>query len=179
MAINSTVCKLRIELSDLRKNHFDTLKLVVALHPSETHERMLSRIICYCLQVTPSLEFTRGLSSTDEPDIWAKSLDDRIEQWIELGQPDISRIKKACKKAEQVTIYTYRTSASVWWQNIAQQIKALKKARVIALNPKQISDASQVIERQMELSVLINDTSLSIFSQDKQFQIEFTTLTDE
>lgn len=178
MARNSTIYKLHIELSDLRKNYFDTLKLVIALHPSETQERMLSRILCYCLHASPTLEFTRGLSSTDEPELWSKSLDDRIEYWIDLGQPDISRIKKACQKADQVAIYTYRSSASVWWKNISSQIKDFKNLDMIALNPEQISAASQLIERQIELSVLINDSSLEVFSQDKQYQIEFTTLTD-
>jgi len=44
MASNSKICKLKISLSDIERNHYDTLILTVAQHPSETIERMMVRI---------------------------------------------------------------------------------------------------------------------------------------
>ena len=38
------------------------------------------------------LTFTRGLSENDEPDLWQKSLDGRIERWIEVGEPSLDRL---------------------------------------------------------------------------------------
>jgi len=36
--------------------------------------------------------------------LWRKSLTGEIEQWIELGQPDEQRIRKACGRARQVVV---------------------------------------------------------------------------
>ncbi len=53
------------------------------------------------------LRFTKGLSTDDEPELWEKSLTDDIELWIDLGQPDEKRIRKACGRAKKVIICTY------------------------------------------------------------------------
>ena len=38
----------------------------------------------------------RALSSDDEPDLWRRDYTGDIELWIDLGQPDESRLRKAC-----------------------------------------------------------------------------------
>jgi len=58
MASNSKICKLTISLSDIDSNHYDTLNLTVAQHPSETVERMMVRILVFCINARERLEFT-------------------------------------------------------------------------------------------------------------------------
>ena len=89
MAIKPTIYKLKIALSDLERNHYDTLNLTLALHPSETLERMMVRVLAYCINAQAHLSFTRGLSAIEEPDIWARTLDDQISLWIDLGEPSV------------------------------------------------------------------------------------------
>ena len=43
------------------------------------------RIIAFIVNAHERLQFTKGLSDDDEPDLWQKSLIDEIELWIELG----------------------------------------------------------------------------------------------
>ena len=74
MAIKPTIYKFRISLSDLNRNYYDTLNLTIALHPSETLERMMARVIAFCLNATENLTFTKGLSDIDEPDISWKNI---------------------------------------------------------------------------------------------------------
>jgi len=74
MAIKPIIYKLRIALSDLERNYYDSLSLTVALHPSETIERMMARVIAYCINAQEGLAFTKGLSAVDEPDIWVRTL---------------------------------------------------------------------------------------------------------
>ena len=93
MASNSKICKLTISLSDIDRNHYDTLNLTVAQHPSETVERMMVRILVFCINAQERLEFTKGLSAVDEPDIWARSLDDQLLLWIDVGEPSHERVK--------------------------------------------------------------------------------------
>lgn len=99
MALSSTICKSKISLSDLERNHYDSLNLTVAQHPSETTERLMVRILVFCINAQDRLEFTKGLSAADEPDMWVQSLDGQQELWIDVGEPSLERIKKASQIA--------------------------------------------------------------------------------
>jgi uncharacterized protein YaeQ len=48
---------------------------------------MMVRILVFCINAQEHLEFTKGLSAVDEPDIWARSLDDQLLLWIDVGEP--------------------------------------------------------------------------------------------
>ncbi|MFT7299858.1 MAG: hypothetical protein ACI89Z_000310 [Porticoccus sp.] len=75
---------------------------MVARHPSETDERMMVRLLAFALNAyfflntSEYLQFTQGLSSGAEPDLWLKNLHGDIEHWIEAGLPDERRIRKGC-----------------------------------------------------------------------------------
>ena len=73
------------------------------------------RLVAYALQAQEELAFTKGLSDTDEPDLWVKDLTGAITLWIDVGQPEERRILRACGRAEQVIIYCYGGSASSSW----------------------------------------------------------------
>src|SRR3546814_5508053 len=74
------------------------------------------RLLAFALHADDALEFGRGLSSDDEPDLWRKSLSGEIELWIDLGQPDESRIRKACGRSREVVVVNYGgRSADIWW----------------------------------------------------------------
>jgi Uncharacterized protein conserved in bacteria len=94
MALNATIIKFSISLSDLNRNHYDTLTLTVAQHPSETAERMMARVMAYCIHAEEFLAFTKGLSTPETPDIWAKTLDGQTGLWIEVGEPNPDKLKK-------------------------------------------------------------------------------------
>ena len=104
MALKPTIYKLKIALSDINRNYYDTLNLTIAQHPSETLERMMVRVLAFCINAQENLVFTKGLSAVEEPDIWARTLDDKISLWIELGEPAVDRIKKATRLAPAVKI---------------------------------------------------------------------------
>jgi uncharacterized protein YaeQ len=48
-----------------------------------------------------ALTFGRGLSDTDEPDLWRHGLDGRLRDRIEVGQPD-DRLVRACGRADRM-----------------------------------------------------------------------------
>src|SRR5690606_24919509 len=101
--------------SDLDRQIYDTLNLTVARHPSETAERMLARVLAYCLNAQPELSFCKGLSDAEEPDLWARTLDGRIALWIEVGEPAFDRLRKASRMAEAVRVYSFNHKSPVWW----------------------------------------------------------------
>ena len=61
MASNSKICKLTISLSDIDRNHYDALNLTVAQHPSETVERMMVRILVFCINAQRKTGVYKGL----------------------------------------------------------------------------------------------------------------------
>lgn len=135
MALKPTIYKFRISLSDLNRDYYDSLNLTVAQHPSEKIERMMTRVLAYCINAQENLVFTKGLSEIDEPDIWVRTLDDKTALWIDVGEPAVDRIKKSSHLAEDVKIYCFNSKADVWWSQSEQKIKQLK-ASVINLTGK-------------------------------------------
>ncbi len=98
MALKSTIYKLKISVSDLTRGHYKDYNLTTAKHPSETDERLTSRIIAFALHSHEDLVFAKGLSDDKEPDLWQKSLDGRILKWIEIGQPDEKRLRRMLER---------------------------------------------------------------------------------
>ena len=116
MALKPTIYKFSIDLADLERDNYQALELTVALHPSETLERMAARVLAFCYNADERLQFGRGLSTADEPDVWQHNLDGSIKLWLEVGEPIAERIKKACHRADQVRVYSFNSKSGTWWQ---------------------------------------------------------------
>lgn len=161
MAIKSTIFKVELQIADLDRNYYQTLALTLARHPSETDERMMVRIIAFALNAHTSLEFGKGLSAEDEPDLWRRDLTGAIEQWIEVGLPDEKRVRRACGRAAQVIVLTYGgRTADLWWEQNQALLKKQEKLTVINLpQPQTQALASQAV-RSMQISCTIQDGEL-------------------
>ena len=122
MALKPTIYKFDIALSDIDEGRYENLNLTVAQHPSETIERMMVRLLAYCLNLNEGLEFTTGLSNTDEPDLVQRSLDGITLNWIEVGEPSAERVRNASTIARQVKVYCFNTKANVWWSQAQNEI---------------------------------------------------------
>ena len=95
MAVGSTIYKCNLNIANMDRHYYDEQSLTLAKHPSETDLRVMIRLIAYVLNADEALEFTRGISDDEAPDLWQKSLTGDIELWIDIGQPEEKRIKKA------------------------------------------------------------------------------------
>lgn len=172
MALKPTIYKAQIELSDSDRNCFETLSLTLAQHPSETLERMTVRLLAYCLNSAPGLEFTRGLSTTDEPDLWLHSDTGEIEHWIEVGQPEEPRLRKACGRARQVSVYAFASSVTTWWQLNGEAISALPQTSVWQLQWDEVVAASKLLERTVQLSASIVGGTIYLDSKGQSCSLE-------
>jgi uncharacterized protein YaeQ len=155
VALKPTIYKTQVELADSDRNHFESLSLTLARHPSETLERMTTRLLAFCLNAGRSLEFTRGLSTTDEPDLWQHSDSGEIDHWIEVGQPEEPRLRKACGRAKRVSVYAFGSSSDTWWKLNGQAISALPRLAVWQLPWNQVQDAAALLDRTVQLNVSI------------------------
>ncbi|WP_086981361.1 YaeQ family protein [Vibrio aphrogenes] len=175
MALKPTIYKFRIALTDINRDYYDSFNLTVAQHPSENEERMMARIVAFCLNAHQDLQFTKGLSSIEEPDIWLKTLDDQIELWIEAGEPDPERVKKATRLAKQVKIYSFNNKSDVWWKQNQSKLSALN-VNIVRLDYQGIQAFSQMIARTLDLGIMLSGNTAYVSSDDKQCEISWETL---
>jgi len=159
----STVVKAALQISDMDRHYYATHNLVLAQHPSETDERLMVRLLAFALYADERLEFGRGLSDEDEPALWKRDYTGDIELWIELGNPDESRIRKACARARQVVVVNYGGRASdLWWEKAAGALSRLKNLTVLALPAELPEQLAALGERGMRLDVLVQDGELQL-----------------
>jgi len=175
VAIKPTIYKIKISLSDFNRDYYDTLNITVAQHPSETIERMMVRILAYCINVQEYLIFTKGLSAVDEPDVWARTLDDQISLWIDVGEIAIDRVKKATRQASVVKIYCFNTKSDVWWKQIKEKMTQLKVS-VFRFDWDNLKTLASFAQRTMEISISITGDSLYISTESGECEVNCTTL---
>ena len=117
MAIGATINKVSLNIADMDRQYYQQHELTLAMHPSENDHRFIIRVIAFALNAHERLVFTKGLGADDEPELWQKSLSGGIDLWIDFGQVDEKRIRRACGRSEQVIVYTYQQrKATVWWE---------------------------------------------------------------
>ncbi len=115
MALKATIYKAALQIADMDRNLYADHQLTLALHPSETEERLMMRLLAFCLNVPAddhggALTQARGLADADEPDLWQHDLTGQLLHWVEVGQPEDRRITRACGRAGRVTLYGYAAS---------------------------------------------------------------------
>lgn len=162
MAINSTIFKAELQVTDTDRDYYEQHKLTLARHPSETDERMMVRMLVFAINAGPALEFAGGISTEDTPALWVKNLLGEIQHWIEIGHPDEKRIRKACARSREVTIYTYGQGRSKpWWQSIKNDLTRFDNLSVIFLPDDQIRHLPAMAKRTMQLYATIQDQQIT------------------
>ena len=173
MAPNATIYKVELQISDMDRHYYATHALTMARHPSETDERLMVRLLAFALYADERLEFGRGLSSEDEPDLWRKELNGDIALWIDLGQPDPARVRKACGRARKVVVVNYGgRSADIWWEKSAASLERSRNLDVIDIPAQTVSDLAALSERGLRVQCLIQDGHMQILSTDSVIGID-------
>lgn len=158
MALKATVYKAELQIADLDRNYYATHALTLALHPSETEERLMIRLLAFARHASDTLAFTKGISSDDEPDLWAKDLTGAIELWIELGQPDEKRVRKACGRAREVIVYCHSGhSAELWWEKHRDKLERFDNLSVINLPVAACRQLGGLAQRTLQLQCTLQD----------------------
>lgn len=163
MAQKATIYKVELSVSDMDRNYYETHKLTIAKHPSETDERMMVRILAFALNAHEQLEMTKGLSTDDEPDIWQKSLSGELELWIALGLPSEKVIRQSSGKADKVVVYPYGgRTAEMWWDKIKNSTTRFDNLQVINFSETDTAALAGLANRSMKLQVNIQDGEVMV-----------------
>lgn len=171
MALKATVFKIQLQIADMDRHYYQDHSLTLAQHPSENDERMMVRLLAFAMNASPTLTFTKGLSTEDdEPELWDKSLDGNIQLWIEFGHSDEKWLRKASGRAQQVQLFCYGgRSTDVWWKQQQQALQRYQNLQVTDIPEAAVKAMATLVSRTMNLQcnisegqIWLSDTSQSV-----------------
>lgn len=172
MALRATVLKADLSIADMDRNYYADHSLTLAQHPSETTERLMLRLAVFALHADEALAFGKGISTDDEPDMWQIAPNGEIERWIELGEPDEKRLRKACGRARQVWIYSYGgRAADIWWQQNGGRFARFDNLQVRSIDAASLPPLAELSARSMRLSATIQDGTLWLADGERNVEL--------
>lgn len=175
MASNATIFKVMLQIADMDRHYYADHALTLARHPSETDERMMVRLLAFAQHAHEALGFGRGLSTEEEPDVWRQDLTGNVELWIEVGQPDEKRLRKACHRAVRVWVYNYGgRGADLWWEQNRESLARFDNLTVVNLPYEASRALAGLARRTMQLQCTIQDGQIWLGDSQGAVQIELT-----
>lgn len=155
--------RFKISLSDVDRSVYEELDFRLAMHPSESHAFLLSRMLAYALNVQPGLEFSlKGLAEPDEPCLSMPSDRGGLALWIEVGNPSARRLHKAAKAAARVMVYTYKNPQALLKEIAAEGVHNAEKLEIYSLEPEFLSGLQERLKKENNWSVIHNEGSLTV-----------------
>ncbi len=172
MALGASIHKVSLNIADMDRQYYQQHELTLAMHPSETEFRLMVRVIAFALNAHEHLVFTKGLGADGEPELWQKTLSDEIELWIDFGQVDEKRIRKACGRSKHVRLYTYQErKAKIWWAQYRQKFSRHANLAAFHIDAEGIEE---LVDRNMNLQCLIDDGSISVSNETQNITVSVT-----
>lgn len=162
MALTSTMYAFEIALANVDRGVYESLEFRMAMHPSESAEYFVARLLAYCLEYTEGIAFSRGISDPDEPPLSVRDLTGSLKVWIELGAPDAARLHKASKAAPRVAVYTHRDPASLRRQWDGEKIHRAEQIELYALDRELIDAIAEKLDRRMKLELSVTDGTIFV-----------------
>lgn len=162
MALTATIYNFDVELADSDRGVYESLALRVAQHPSESDEYLVARVLAYLLEYAEGIEFSRGVSTPDEPAIFVRDLTGALKVWIDIGTPDPARLHKAQKAAARVAVYCHKDPAQWLKQIEAARIHRADALELYAIDRALVAELASRLERRVAFSVTINERELYV-----------------
>jgi uncharacterized protein YaeQ len=170
MALPSTVYKATIQLSDVDRGIYETLQATVAQHPSETEDRLVARLLAYAIFHEPDLTFTKGISATDEPDLWVIGADGRVRLWVEVGLPEADRIVKASRHSGRLALLACGRNLAGWYQQHLPRLERIANLTVISIDQEFIGWVAAKLERFINWSITITEGTFYLTVGDQTLE---------
>lgn len=162
MALTATIYNFDVDLSDMDRHVYETLALRVARHPSESEAHLVARLIAYLLEFAEGIEFSRGVSSPDEPAIAIRDLTGAMRAWIDVGAPDADRLHRASKAVARVAVYTHKEPTQFLAQLKGRRIHNVEALELYAIDRAMVSALVARLERRVALTVSVSGRELFV-----------------
>ncbi len=162
MALPSTIYRVTIQLSDVDRGIYESLQATVARHPSETEDRLVARLLAFALFFEPELSFTKGISAVDEPDLWIKGPDGRVELWVEVGMPESDRLIKANRHSARVALVACGKTFYNWELQHLPKLEGMANLTILSFNQAFITGLAATLDRSINWDITVTDGNLYI-----------------
>lgn len=173
MALKATIFKVDLAVADMDRNLYADFSLTLARHPSENDARMMVRLLAFMLHADERLEFGKGLSTDDEPDLWRKDLTGVIDLWIVVGQPDERWLRKASGRSARVVVFSYGDRvADIWWEQNRNTLEKLPNLTVYRLSSDDMQALAGLATRSMNLHCTIQEGEVLITGEGEPVRVE-------
>jgi uncharacterized protein YaeQ len=167
VALSSTVFTFEIDLADGNRGVYESLSLRVARHPSEADEFLVARVLAYCLEYTPGIEFSRGLCDADEPPIAVRDPTGVVQVWIDVGTPSAERLHRAAKAVPRVAVYVHKDPRQ-WLDGLAgARIHRREALEIHAFDRAFISALAGRLDRRVSFALSVSDADLTVSFDDE------------
>jgi uncharacterized protein YaeQ len=177
MATGATIHRADLSIADMDRNYYADHALTIARHPSETEERLMVRLLAFAVFAADDLEFGRGLSTDDEPDLWRRDLTGLVQTWIEVGLPEEKWLRKACGRSRQVVVLAYGAAkAEQWWKRNEQDLLRLDNLTVLSLPAAAGAALAAMAARSMRLNVTIQESQVWLGSESAETSLQLHVL---
>ena len=176
MALKATIFKAALQVADMDRGYYADHALTIARHPSETDERMMLRVLAFGLHAGAGLEFGRGLSTDDEPDLWQRDLTGRIRLWVDVGLPDEKLVRRGCGRADEVVVYAYGRGAELWWERSRAALERARNLRVMSVPAAASQELAKLAQRSMQLQCTIQEGHVWLSDNDGAVEVALTTV---
>ena len=160
MALTATIYNFDIDLADADRGVYESLALRVARHPSESEEYLLTRVLAYALEFADGIEFSRGLSTPDEPAISVRDATGSLRTWIEIGTPDAARLHKASKASPRVAVYVHKDPVQFVARLVGERIHRSEDVELWAVDRALLAALAARLDRRMAFSLSVTDREL-------------------
>lgn len=174
MALTSTIYNFDVDLADSDRQVYESLALRLARHPSESEEYLVARLLAFLLEYDERAEFSRGVSTPEDPAIAVRDLTGTITTWIDIGTPDAARLHKASKAAPRVVVYIHK-EPSQWLKQLAgERIHRAGALELYAIDRALIAAMVARLERRVGFSLSVSEREiyLSIGSDNLTGRVE-------
>lgn len=160
MALGDRIYVFDIELAHSDRSVYESLRLRVARHPSETPEHMLTRVLAYCLEYTEGIALSNGLSDPDEPAITVRDLTGVLRAWIDVGAPEAMRLHRASKAAPRVAVYTHKDAVQLAARLGGERIHRREALELYAMDFDWLPALAQRLERRTQFTLTVSEQHL-------------------
>jgi uncharacterized protein YaeQ len=167
MALGDTVYVFDVELANSDRDVYESLKLRVARHPSETAEHMLTRVLAYCLEYTEGVALSNGLSDPDEPAITVRDLTGALQAWIDVGSPEAARLHRASKAAPRVAVYTHKDAVQLAAKLSGERIHRVDALEIYAMDFDWLTSVAQRLPRRTAFTLTVSEQHLYLSLGDE------------
>lgn len=173
-----------IDLSHQNHAIYEHVTVRTPLHPQESMQALLLRIITFCHAYLPGLNLSAGMFENELPTAWRRSATSELDLWVMLGEPDRKLFDRL---ARQVPSHAKSCKYNIYFSKDEERLEFCKHLRTSRNNWVKLVDFFQIqtpsleyLERETKSSsrwgVTVIDDNLWISTETVELELKITKL---